>query len=270
MVKFLLDLFKKGRKDSSSSIVVEEISIEGRTEEKVEKQDIKIERPKTYDEVKKFIEVTNILREFAGLPSVEEVAKAGETNKPKEEVSASKEEKTPLQPEIKEENVKTERPEEKKPLYSKEEIDRVVKVSMMKLEKRLMELMNEQMKEEGITSFRERARMRRNVKEYIKEHTDLIVDYFVDAIKSGKDPVSDEFIENLAKDILSSVYERKEKKVENVQTSTEKEKKEEKEEKKKDRQGSDDDLSELLGVKTSEKKPDEEEDDDILKLLSEI
>ncbi len=285
MLQRLLSLFGRGKKEprkevkKDKAIQVEEFSF-GSQKVKQERRErvAKVKETDELDEIRLFMEVVNNLREYASLPPVEDKKerreevvlerkkeaggeKGGEKKEDEkqqettgEKEASGREEKREEEKEKKEEQKeKTKEVPKKRPL-SKAEIEKMVKVAYSHLERELMKRVEEKMREEGRISFKELAMSRRKVRSYMKEHAEVIVDFFMHEIKDGRDPRREDYISKVADDIFPEIFG-------SVMVENKEERKEGAKKKKED------DLLSLLEEEGEEKK--EEDVMDILKSLEE-
>ncbi len=241
------------RRPPAKAVVLEEIKLNLERKRKAKAGKKKIVRKREIDELKKFQEVVEILRQYADLPPVEEMMEEKEEKKPKEEKPAEKKEEP--KEEVKKE-VKKEVRKEKKEVrrLSLAEREKIIRLAKKKLERSIMDIINKEVKELGIKSFKEKARRRRVARDFLREKEEEIEKTFRRLLEENIDILRDDVVNDIAQELYKRIRERiavEEKIV--VEP-------EEKEESPKD------ELLSLLGG-GEEKREEKEGEDELLKLL---
>ncbi len=290
------NVVSKARSSRGSALKVEEINIDQPTV--VRKTKTREKKPTTsemVDEKQKFIKTVEYLRTVAGLPPVEELRKKMEeeaaahapqptiSTEPIAQIPTTQKEMstpapapTPAVSSSEKPLPKVQRPMKEKKTLTKAEIEKMIKVTLKRLENEMMTLLEDELARRGVVSFKERAMARRRIREYIRNSSEVLADEIAKALKSGMDPRSDEFIKPLAKKLFQEVYgvttqpEQREASVSLPSAPSpapvEEKPKEQKKEVKKKEKKEDDDLLSLLG-ESGGTEEEESEDEDLLKLL---
>jgi len=267
------------RRPPVKAVVLEEIKLNLARKRKAVQKKKKVLPKGEVDMLKKFQEAVEILRQYAGLPPVEELLKKEESKKEEKKEEAGQEEAVQekaegtAEKEVKpEKEVKKEAPpastEKVKKKPSLAEREKIIKLAKKKLERAVMDIVNQEIKELGLRSLREKARRRRVARDFLREKDKEIEKTFARLFDEGIDILRDDVVGDVARELYRHIKERialEEKIV--VEPTVEEEKAEKKEEAPTEKKSPKDELLDLLGGEKREER--REEEDDLLKLLEE-